>query len=72
MDSQLPIRKIPRSAINTIMNNNNLNNNLMNFSAYKKKILTDQKQIEKILLREIQLACEANGYRLLEIKIEKL
>jgi len=54
------------------MNNNNLNNNLMNFSAYKKKILTDQKQIEKILLREIQLACEANGYRLLEIKIEKL
>jgi len=54
------------------MNNNNLNNNLMDFSAYKKKILTDQNKIEKILLREIQLACEANGYRLLEIKIEKL
>ena len=54
------------------MKNNNLNHNLIDLSAYKKKILTDQKQIEKILLREIQMACHANGYRLLEIKIEKL
>ena len=54
------------------MNNNNLNNNLMYLSSYKKKILTDQKKIEKILLKEIRSACLANGYNLLEIKIEKL
>lgn len=45
---------------------------LCNTYGYTKKILTDQKLIEKMLLREIQTACRAQGYKLIEIKIEKL
>ena len=52
--------------------NSNHNDHLVTLAAYKGKILTDKQQIEKILIREIQLACELNGYRLIEIKIEKL
>ena len=40
--------------------------------AYSKKLLTDEKLIREMLLREIQTACQAQGYKLLEIKIEKL
>ena len=40
--------------------------------AYSKKTITDQKLIEKMLIREIQTICHAQGYKLLEIKIEKL
>ena len=40
--------------------------------AYSKKLLTDQQLIEKMLIREIQTICRAQGYKLLEIKIEKL
>ena len=40
--------------------------------SYTKKLLTDQQLIEQMLLREIKTACKAQGYRLLEIKIEKL
>jgi hypothetical protein len=40
--------------------------------AYSKKLLTDEKLIREMLLREIQTACRAQGYKLLEIKIEKL
>jgi hypothetical protein len=40
--------------------------------AYSKKTITDQKLIEKMLFREIQTICRAQGYKLLEIKIEKL
>lgn len=54
------------------MKNSNHNDYLSNVTAYKKKIITDKQQIEKMLIREIQLTCENNGYRLLEIKIQKL
>jgi hypothetical protein len=40
--------------------------------GYTKKALTDQALIEKMLFREIQTICKAQGYTLLEIKIEKL
>jgi hypothetical protein len=40
--------------------------------GYTKKMLTDQALIEKMLFREIQTICKAQGYTLLEIKIEKL
>jgi len=40
--------------------------------AYTKKTLTDQQLIREMLLREIKTACRAQGYKLLEIKIEKL
>jgi hypothetical protein len=40
--------------------------------AYSKKTITDQQLIEKMLIREIQTICHAQGYKLLEIKIEKL
>ena len=40
--------------------------------GYTKKVLTDKQLIEKMLLREIKTACRAQGYKLLEIKIEKL
>ena len=40
--------------------------------GYAKKALTDQQLIEKMLFREIKTACRAQGYKLLEIKIEKL
>ena len=40
--------------------------------AYSKKLLTDEKLIREMLLREIKTACQAQGYKLLEIKIEKL
>jgi hypothetical protein len=40
--------------------------------GYSKKILTDQKLIEKLLVRHIQANCHQLGYRLIEIKIEKL
>jgi len=43
----------------------------MNY-AYSKKMITDQKLIEQMLLKEIKTACRAQGYKLLEIKIEKL
>ena len=52
--------------------NSNHNDHLVTLAAYKSKILTDKQQIEKMLVREIQLACDCNGYRLVEIKIEKL
>ena len=51
---------------------NNTTDFLCNTYGYAKKILTDQKLIEKMLLREIQTACLAQGYKLLELKIEKL
>lgn len=51
---------------------NNTTDFLCNTYGYTKKILTDQKLIEKMLLREIQTACRAQGYKLLELKIEKL
>lgn len=40
--------------------------------AYSKKLLKDQELIREMLLREIKTACRAQGYKLLEIKIEKL
>jgi hypothetical protein len=40
--------------------------------GYSKKTITDQQLIEKMLIREIQTICRAQGYKLLEIKIEKL
>jgi hypothetical protein len=40
--------------------------------GYTKKIITDQQLIREMLLREIKTACRAHGYKLLEIKIEKL
>ena len=40
--------------------------------AYSKKLLTDQQLIREMLLREIKTACQAQGYKLIEIKIEKL
>jgi len=40
--------------------------------GYSKKTITDQQLIEKMLIREIQTICQAQGYKLLEIKIEKL
>ena len=40
--------------------------------GYSKKILTDQQLIEKMLVKQIQAACHERGYRLTEIKIEKL
>ena len=40
--------------------------------AYSKKLLTDQQLIREMLLREIKTACQAQGYELIEIKIEKL
>jgi len=40
--------------------------------AYSKKLLTDQQLIREMLLKEIKTACQAQGYKLLEIKIEKL
>jgi hypothetical protein len=40
--------------------------------AYSKKLLTDERLVREMLLREIQTACQAQGYKLLEIKIEKL
>ena len=43
----------------------------MNY-AYSKKLITDQKLIEQMLLKEIKTACRAQGYKLIEIKIEKL
>jgi len=43
----------------------------MNY-AYSKKMITDQKLIQQMLLKEIKTACRAQGYKLLEIKIEKL
>jgi hypothetical protein len=39
--------------------------------GYSKKILTDKQLIEKMLIREIQTICHAQGYNLQEIKIEK-
>jgi len=51
---------------------NNTTDFLCNTYGYTKKILTDHKLIEKMLLREIQTACRAQGYKLLELKIEKL
>jgi hypothetical protein len=40
--------------------------------GYSKKILTDQQLVEKLLVRYIQANCHQIGYRLIEIKIEKL
>lgn len=40
--------------------------------AYSKKLIKDQQLIEQMLLREIKTACRAQGYKLIEIKIEKL
>jgi hypothetical protein len=40
--------------------------------GYTKKIITDQQLIREMLLREIKTACRTQGYKLLEIKIEKL
>ena len=40
--------------------------------GYTKKAITDQQLIREMLLREIKTACRAQGYKLLEIKIEKL
>jgi hypothetical protein len=40
--------------------------------GYSKKILTDQQLVEKLLVRYIQANCHQLGYKLLEIKIEKL
>ncbi len=40
--------------------------------GYTKKALTDQQLIREMLLREIKTDCRAQGYKLLEIKIEKL
>ena len=40
--------------------------------AYSKKMITDQKLIEQMLIREIKTACKAQGYKMIEIKIEKL
>jgi len=40
--------------------------------GYSKKMLTDQKLIEKLLVRHIQASCNQLGYRLIKIKIEKL
>lgn len=45
---------------------------LCNSYGYSKKILTDQKLIEKLLVRHIKANCHQLGYRLIEIKIEKL
>jgi len=43
----------------------------MNY-AYSKKMITDQKLIEQMLLKEIKTTCRAQGYKLIENKIEKL
>jgi hypothetical protein len=40
--------------------------------AYSKKLLTDKQLIMEMLVRELKTACQAQGYKLLEIKIEKL
>lgn len=40
--------------------------------AYSKKLLTDHQLIREMLLKEIKTACQAQGYKLLELKIEKL
>ena len=40
--------------------------------AYSKKLLTDQQLVEKLLVRHIKASCHQLGYKLLEIKIEKL
>jgi hypothetical protein len=40
--------------------------------AYSKKLLTDKQLIMEMLVRELKTACHAQGYKLLEIKIEKL
>lgn len=40
--------------------------------GYSKKILTDQQLIEKMIVKQIQATCHERGYKLLEIKIEKL
>lgn len=40
--------------------------------AYSKKTITDQQLIMEMLVRELKTACRAQGYKLLEIKIEKL
>jgi len=40
--------------------------------GYSKKTLTDQQLIEKMIVKQIQAACHERGYKLLEIKIEKL
>jgi hypothetical protein len=40
--------------------------------GYSKKILTDQQLVEKLLVRHITASCHQLGYKLLEIKIEKL
>jgi hypothetical protein len=50
----------------------NTNDFLCTSYAYSKKLLTDQQLIREMLLREIKTACRAQGYKLLEIKIEKL
>lgn len=40
--------------------------------GYSKKILTDHQLVEKLLVRHIQASCHQLGYKLIEIKIEKL
>ncbi len=40
--------------------------------GYSKKTLTDQQLIEKMIVKQIQATCHERGYKLLEIKIEKL
>ncbi len=45
---------------------------LCTLGSYKKKQLKDRGLIERMLIREIKTACRAQGYRLVEIKIEEL
>ena len=54
------------------MKNSNHNDYLADVAAYKSKTITDKEFVEKMLVHEVQLACKKEGYRLVEIKIEKL